>query len=534
MPPSVSKSKKRPAVAASAHPLAAKRAKSPPCKGDDSCLQRLARTFVKHLSKEEAASICSFFRARSAQQNGFLVGSMFSGSEVQLLAGSAIAAVACEMNADHNFKNARKVYKLAWSCDIDKVRQRWILEFTRPIIDKHSGERDSCCFHDASELHNGMATCVKHGRKCTVEKVLCLLGGFSCKDLITLTSHAGSGRTNQLEGGAGTTAKTFGALIDFLAQAKTPIYVGDNLDEIAKPESINKMLLQERFADIGYQVGLRIYKSSDFGSPTRRERAFILALHVETLGINKQEAKGIKQEAKGIIAKVFSTMDKMKRATPCSLDDFLLRDTDPYVQGMLAARQMGVKDIEKSAWREAFDKTRRTEQLRYSDCVVPAAQRASPWFLALTETIQAHLGFVLRIRPDATSADLSQSIGRGLVSSNKDELPAMLPRHSIWDMNRKRLVSGLESLLIIGFDEADLDVARLRELEITDSSMKDLAGNAFTGQVVLALLIALFGNLPSKSDSAFKQYLDSGPASFGSVAEANNTDFLKLISDVLG
>ena len=75
----------------------------------------------------------------------------------------------------------------------------------------------------------------------------------------------------------------------------------------------------------------------------------------------------------------------------------------------------------------------------------------------------------------------------------------MLPKHMIWDVGHRRLITGYESLRMIGFSPAALDLDLLDEAGITDGHLKELAGNAFAGQVVVALLLAVFAYWPCHS-----------------------------------
>ena len=70
----------------------------------------------------------------------------------------------------------------------------------------------------------------------------------------------------------------------------------------------------------------------------------------------------------------------------------------------------------------------------------------------------------------------------------------MLPKHLLWDYSRARLVTGLESMMIIGFPRESLKNAL--EHGFTDANLKELAGNAFTGQVVAAVLLSLIASIP--------------------------------------
>ena len=124
-------------------------------------------------------------------KHGLSIGSMFSGTEVQVLAGAAVMKV---LSSAAGLKPGRP-YCLRFSCDNDKLRQTWITEFMPTIIENVCGAPDvSCCFVEAGDMHEATATCCKHRLKkkgrCRIARVTMLIGGFSCKELSTWCLHA--------------------------------------------------------------------------------------------------------------------------------------------------------------------------------------------------------------------------------------------------------------------------------------------------------------------------------------------------------
>ena len=135
------------------------------------------------------------------------------------------------------------------------------------IIAKRGGDKegdDPCCFEDAADMSMGRAKCCRHHKMCTVLGIMILLAGFSCKDLSTAKAQDNEKRSCELESGTGTAATTFAALLAFLQETQTPIYIGENVDEVATPESINRMVLIERFAEIGYDLCILHVRSPVF------------------------------------------------------------------------------------------------------------------------------------------------------------------------------------------------------------------------------------------------------------------------------
>ena len=470
---------------------------------DDEYMERLAKKFFNALSLEKQESLTRSFKAFSG---GMPFGSVISGSEIQHLAGKALFHVL--RRADESLGPEEAPYKIAYGCDTDKLRQRWFKDYIAKILSWAPwGEADlPCCFEDPSDMLRARSSCIVHGRNCRVKRCFIVFGAVSCKD-ISACKNAGSQRKSELGGGDGATVKSFQSLLAFLEHHRCPLYIGENIGELAEAGSSNNLSLQERFMEIDYVVGMRVFRGSSFGSPTRRERAVIVAMNSEVLGVGKQDALKI-------IEDIFATMQSISFEGK-SPTEFMLPSTHEYVLQRLEQLQAGVSRTSDGAgWREQYDKLLRSQGLRYSECVAPPDQRASPWFAALPERARVNLGYVLSTRPGCTSADLGQSVGRAFVSENPNEYPTMLPKHMIWDVELKRLVLGYESMRMIGFDDIDLPIKDLEAANITDTQLKELAGTSFTGQIVMALLLSTLANLPPLCQAIIDHYaLDCEPES---------------------
>jgi hypothetical protein len=102
----------------------------------------------------------------------------------------------------------------------------------------------------------------------------------------------------------------------------------------------------------------------------------------------------------------------------------------------------------------------------------------------------------------------------------------MLPGHKIWDFNKKRLVLGYDSMLIVGFESRALSSKVLQKEEISDKDLKELAGNAFSGQVVVGCLLSIFACWPF-ADASVEKFIAAtsatddctvaSPADFGDI-----------------
>ena len=118
-------------------------------------------------------------------------------------------------------------------------------------------------------------------------------------------------------------------------------------------------------------------------------------------------------------------------------------------------------------------------------------------------------------------------------------LPTFLPNNVMWSIALKRPISGMESLAVIGFDPSDLDVEVLSKHKVSDTLMRELGGNAFTGQVVAALLLALLANLqqpaiPNALKAHMERYQQCSSSSSSNDEAADSSGALDAICALVG
>ena len=94
--------------------------------------------------------------------------------------------------------------------------------------------------------------------------------------------------------------------------------------------------------------------------------------------------------------------------------------------------------------------------------------------------------------PKIEFVDVSQTITRAPHSCS-EQIPTILPGSRFWSLSRQRLVTGVELMALQGLDfVAD-------RVEMSSMQLADLAGNAFSGPTVLAVLMsAIFARKSSQ------------------------------------
>jgi hypothetical protein len=163
------------------------------------------------------------------------------------------------------------------------------------------------------------------------------------------------------------------------------------------------------------------------------------------------------------------------------------------------------RDNDKPAsWREdvlallAKDKSR----ISWSDCKnVPDDIRYSD-FQYLSERQQVCFGYHLAKDADAKCIDVGQTVGRAYLTTDENYYcftpngAPMLVRGQ-----DSRILTGMERMLVHGFDRCELDDDILTEAGLTDEDLASLAGNSFVANACTAMMLGIFRYWPGKSPS---------------------------------
>ncbi len=108
-----------------------------------------------------------------------------------------------------------------------------------------AGESECCIYGDIANLHRN-PTCLVHGKQCQVGLVNLAVAGFSCKTLSRLNAGYAKGECRtSLRDGTGSSGETFHGLLQMLQRFEPPVYVGENVEDLALPFSDNRQALLE-------------------------------------------------------------------------------------------------------------------------------------------------------------------------------------------------------------------------------------------------------------------------------------------------
>lgn len=246
----------------------------------------------------------------------------------------------------------------------------------------------------------------------------------------------------------------------------------------------------QAFSQIGWVLVTRKLVHSDYGGWTRRGRVYIIALSPERCNIDAERARLY-------LRAMANTCEKLSGVEHASVDKFLLRGSHPYVKSELLRRQQDTSEQASEAkWPSDLAAILEKQGVRFTECDAPAEQKTA-WYDVMPSRFKLHLGFCSLTRPNGFCYDLNQSIGRAAVGSDEDNVyPTLVPNSCIWDTNLKRPLTGLECLSLQGFPLELLDQKKLSQCSISDTLLKDMAGNSFAAPCFMAALLSLLCHFP--------------------------------------
>ena len=446
-------------------------------------LMKLARCFSGKLGGAEKKAVQQTLVEISNQIGALQVSSSCSGSELQMLVGKSVARV---------FGGASQMcdYQTVFSCEKEGFKQRWIKGVHEAMC-----ELPACCFKDMADIHGSSAPCAVHDGQCEVlgckDGVLIHWAGFSCKTLSPLARSPAS--KTALPKKEGTTGSTFDHLVKYLKTHQVPIYIGENVKELLS-SAVNVNYLKQTLASIGYCTMMRVLVSSNFKAPQHRQRTWIVALHLDLCKLTSGQGRG-RLEA------IFKTIDKMMDSDPMPLQQFILPNDSFYLQEHYMAKcknQMNQKDQSPDVkWKKQYKAMLAEQRIRVSNAYPPECIRASPWYGILSERNRMVLGYEMHMDSSLTSVDVFQSMGRAMCGHNS-QLGTVVPGSMVYVTTPEvnRLLCGLDYMQIQGLPRTFPTAKIMKKVDVSDGMLQDMAGNAFSSQVAMAVLIGVLVNFP--------------------------------------
>ena len=430
----------------------------------------------ERLSSDEHARLSQNMKALSGK---LVVGSACSGSEI---ARGVFDILACKLNVQ---------VCTAFTCEKEPWKREWIQGVVEPAL----GERGNpCCFGDIENLNRPTAYCCTHLKQCLIKHCNVFSSGFSCRTMSKINSAREEANTC-LASGTGTSGTTFRGLASYLQAHRPPVLVLENVAEVT--DGTNYDTLMGTLTGLHYDASVVILKGSDYVSPQRRVRAYVLAFFIgdSTDTLNSPMAVRL--------------VKRLSERSGDLVQGFTLGENHVYVRKELARRlklrakrseaEAAQETKETSTWKEKCAETLARQHMTWSSCMAPDAA-AGQWAGTLTERQRLALGYALSQEPHLCFADLGQSLGRAFTSTTPNECPTIIPNCTVWSTQLQRPLLGSELLLIQGMAPKVMRFA-LRQATNMDSHYSDLAGNAFTGFVFAAAAISALTYAPLQPGS---------------------------------
>ena len=385
--------------------------------------------------------------------------------------------------------------KQVFAAEIAPAKQEWIKAVTYQ-------SETTCVFEDCTHLSRPAAKCVKHNRLCKVSPCHVFIAGFSCKDLSRQNvdrAHNTSILGEQSSRGA--TATTFNAMLGYCDVCFPEILVLENVDALGdddKPGG-NLDILYSQLANRGYDVQPVMVCASEWHLPARRRRLYFLGIKAGAPRFRlSMQSFGVSGMLKRFVNKV-----ELMKGLPPDVYSVLLPNDHPIIEAHLTSLLSKVCEPQKeSGWVDTHMQEYVHDGARWGTLRPSEEDMASPWFHLLTDRERDILALKTWSHPEKTLIDVSQGIGRVPSSSWKDAgdggtqleiAPCILPGMKLWSTRLHRLVIGYECLMLQGFPVQRSPAPQAPAT--TQHLMKDLAGNSFSGPVVLAFLAALLFTL---------------------------------------
>ena len=290
----------------------------------------------------------------------------------------------------------------------------------------------------------------------------------------------------------------------------------DALEESNHADAMNQ--LHAMLGSRGYDVKTFLLDCSDYALPQSRRRLYIFAVARPTRSFDI-----------GSYDQLFETMERLLDAFKMKCVDLmsvLLPEDDAYVreeQARWTARGKGkgwessTIDAHRAEWRKISTRWQ-SVQARGDDV-------SSPWYAPLTAAQKDTLAYyqhTLKDSHDRIGYDIGQSIGRlhctRIASNNVLVAPCIVPKCLMWLSSEAntphcradgeavhRPLLGIEGLMLQGYPIRKEGLLRKLPQDCSDGELMNLAGNAFPGTCVIALLVAFLFAAEGKDCAKFQR-----------------------------
>lgn len=433
------------------------------------------------------------------------IGSACSGSEMLSVAVDALAA---ELQNQH----IKVTFEVVFTCEIDKDKRTWCMDVQSRL---QKGLRMPCCFHDVAGFEGGWGKCARHEASCRLPESLDgFVAGFSCKDFSRANPNKKAlSRENVFQQltTPGKSADTMHGVLDVLGVCMPDWLLLENVDSMDEGghSSAHDCFLSE-LGSHGYDCRSILLDAQEYGLPQSRKRLFILgvlrpARHLQIADYSK------------FFKRFLDLLSKFKAMPPCLTDSMLL-DDDEYL-----AKASGELSENSKGWDSSTMEVHRSEWnkrgLRFQTRKPHPADQDSAWYAALAARHRDCLAFRQHTVKSTTATDMAKLVGTDvgqdirrlphttLGVAGKITAPTLLPNTMLWisveaggvlgaTRSIHRPLLGAEALAIQGWPIFSVKWSNMLS-DYSDRFLGNLAGNAFPGTVIAAIINALVFSIDS-------------------------------------
>ena len=526
-------------------------------------------------ASEENAQSCRDMSGRQAMPlrplRSLTWGSACSGSEGVRFCFEALALLALSQGSqvrfEHAFSCESNPDKLQWIAAVNALAPQVMASVQEKAGRTPSGvahTRTPCLFTDICKLGEEHCARVAHRHEartdtqgsrdvlssgqalkvsdraplpdghCLVPQVDILVVGTSCKDMskinVAARQHANAGAL-VLSGTSsrGGSAQTFRGMLAYVDSRSPSIIIFENVDSIDDKmgATSNLDILLAEMGNRGYENQVIMSDAAMMGLPARRRRVYVIFLKIAGNPLLDFSTRSV--------SAMFTTLRAVMCScvrSPCCATKIFLPPYDPAVKSYLESRREKREKLREAAkksgpahhpWMNQHLAFARVLKYRWGQ-PVPEDLKANEWFETLTDREKDVVRLTRAQSPDLLFRDLSQSIARAnetTLSEGLHCLPTLLPRMLLWCEKEQRLWLGREALIFQGFPvipflQAYEDAPkRPQAWSPSEALMTDLAGNAMSLPVVLAILQSLLTSLSWMEEADADVEAEEAGKSFG-------------------
>jgi site-specific DNA-cytosine methylase len=462
-----------------------------PCSIHKDTLKSSVARQISDLPSSLHMRLQSNVKARWASHLGRVeVGTLFSGCEIfydELIAIQMLLAATMSMTFD---------FELTLAAD----NVEWKRQFT---MDRHAPKH---CFGDVVALaaNDWVGADYVSGKTMRVPSVHLLAAGFECDTVSLFNTFRNKDKKDCMKLGTGKTGTTGNAALQYIADHRVPVAILENNKTIG---SDNIQYIVEYFNAKGFFVIHRLVDAEEYGSCSRRSRQYFVVFEITDGSPIDQSSdlylpppwtqcfddsmRSLKRTAGDPQTCLLQFMEQTPSVQNARRDIDAKRYLDFVARSAPTEGKDNKKQKKDEEWLSIHLDVYRAHDMKWPpaiedlDAALYENVRHLPTRVQEAAFFHTHRPRHENIRGLPTYHDLMPNLA--WLSEIKNVLPTITCGAILFDRLNKRVLSGFESLLAQGFD---LNQLLAHDRQLSNSNLMELAGNAFNGFAVSAIVVS--------------------------------------------